>query len=99
METILHYSSVVKLIGFALDIPTIIKVLVAGIVMGYLGRVLFTQLDILTPKLGVAINMLTGILFSVVVYVLLLGYLNVIRQNSIARIPLIGRRLALLFPK
>jgi len=99
LETILHYSSVVKLINFALDIPTIIKILVAGIAMGYFGRTLFTQLNIFTPKWGVAINMLTGILVAVVVYVLLLGYLKVIRQSNIVRIPLIGRLLALLFPK
>ena len=99
VETILHYFSVVKLIGFSLDIPAIIKILGAGIAMGYLGRVLFTQLNTLTPKLGVAMIMLTAILVSVFVYVVLLGFLKVIHQNNIVRIPLLGRMLALLFPK
>ncbi len=99
LETILHYLSVVKLIGFALDIPKIIKILVAGIAMGYLGRVLFTHLNNLTSKLGVGMAMLIGILFSVFVYVVLLGFLKVIHQNNIVKIPLIGRTLALLFPK
>jgi len=99
LETSLHYTSVVKLIGFVLDISTIIKILGAGIAMGYLGRVLFYQLNTLTPKLGVPINMMTGILVSVVIYVAILGFMKVIQKKSIVRIPLIGRMLALLFPK
>ena len=75
------------------------KTLGAGIAMGYLGRVLFSQLNTLAPKLGVAIDMLIAILASVIIYVAILGFLKVIRQNNIVRIPLIGRTLALLFPK
>lgn len=99
LETSLHYSFVVKLIGFVLDIRTIIKILAAGIVMGYFGRVIFAQFNTFMPKLGVTINMLTGILVSIVVYVVILGFLKVIHQNNIVRIPLIGRMLAVLFPK
>jgi len=61
--------------------------------------VLFSQLNTLAPKLGVAIDMLIAILASVIIYVAILGFLKVIRQNNIVRIPLIGRTLALLFPK
>jgi len=97
LGTILQYFSVMKLIGFALDIRNIIMILVAGITMGYIGRMLLTPLNNLTSKLGIA--MLLGISLSVVVYVGLLVLLRVIPQNNIERIPLIGRMLALLFPK
>ncbi|MDR3601624.1 MAG: stage V sporulation protein B [Desulfosporosinus sp.] len=99
LETILHYSSVVKLIGFVLDIPNITKILVAGIVMGCNGRAIVIHLNNLTFKVEVTMVMLIGITVSVVSYVVLLGFLKVIRQNTIVRIPLIGRMLALLFPK
>jgi len=98
LETILHYLSVVKLTGYALDIPTIIKILGAGMAMGYIGRALFIYLNDFTPKLGVALILLIGILFSVVVYVVLLGFLKVIRRHNIIKIPLIGRMLGLFFP-
>jgi stage V sporulation protein B len=99
LETILHYYFAVKLIGFALDISTVIKIFVAGIAMGNFGRVLFTQFNTLTPKLGVPINMLIGILVSIIIYVTILGFLKVIHKNNIVRIPVIGRMLALLYPK
>ncbi|HBV87377.1 MAG TPA: stage V sporulation protein B [Desulfosporosinus sp.] len=99
LETILHYSSVVKLIRFTLDIPNIIKILAAGIVMGFFGRMLFIYLSYSAPKLGTGLTLLIGILLSVVGYVLLLGFLKVIRRHTIIKIPLIGRMLIKFFSK
>jgi stage V sporulation protein B len=99
LETILHYASVVKLIGFSLDVSKLIKILGAGLAMGYLGRAVFTPLSNLTSKLEVGPSMLTGISLSVFIYVILLAFLKVISQRNVVRIPLIGRMLGLLFPK
>jgi len=99
VETILHYLSVVKLTDYSLDIPSIVKILGSGMAMGCIGRALFLYLNDLAPRLGGALVLLIGILFSAVVYVLLLGSLKVIRRHNILRIPLIGRMLCLLFPR
>ncbi|TGE39097.1 stage V sporulation protein B [Desulfosporosinus fructosivorans] len=99
LETALHYASVVKFIHFELEISTLIKILGAAMAMGCLGRMLFTGLNNLSSKLGVTTIMLIGIMFSIFVYVWLLGMLKLIRQNNIIKIPLIGKILASLFPK
>jgi len=99
LETSLHYYRVVKLSSFALDTTMVSKILGAGLAMGFFGRGLFTQLNALLPNLGIAINMLAGILISMVVYIVILGLLRVIHQKNIVRIPLIGRLLALMLPK
>lgn len=99
LETILHYLSVVKITGFILDIVKIIRILASGIAMGYLGRMLFAYLNNFMSQLGVALLLWTGIIVSVVAYVVLLVLLRVIQYNNLVRIPLIGKMLALLFPK
>ena len=99
LETSLHYASVARLIGFVLDIPNITKILIAGMAMGYIGRVLFVYLNDFAASLGVALILLIGIIFSVFVYVLLLVFLRVIRHRTITRVPLIGRILAIFFPE
>ncbi|EGW35962.1 stage V sporulation protein B [Desulfosporosinus sp. OT] len=99
LETILHYSSVIKLIGFFLDVQKITKILAAGVAMGYLGRAVFSYLNNCTSKLGIGLTMGIGILFSAFVYMLLLVFLKVIHRNNIIRIPLVGRILAMLLPK
>ena len=99
LETILHYYSVVKLMGMFLYVQKIIRILVAAIMMGYIGRAVVSYLNSLTCKLSVAMILLTGILVSIIVYLVLLGFLKVIRRDNIVRIPMIGRRLAMFFPK
>lgn len=99
METILHYSSVVKLIGSFLNVTKIVKILGAGIIMAFLGRVLYTYLSTFSFDWGVAVSMWAGILCSVLVYLFLLVFLQVVERHNVIRIPLLGRVIALFFPK
>ncbi|MDR3544020.1 MAG: stage V sporulation protein B [Desulfosporosinus sp.] len=100
LETFLHYLSLGRFLSVTLELTNIIKILVAGIAGGYIGKVLFFHLTImLTSILGAATIMLIGVLLSVFVYVGILFLLKVIHQNNILRIPWIGKILALLFPK
>ncbi|MCO5385076.1 hypothetical protein [Desulfosporosinus sp.] len=62
------------LVGYALDIPNIIRILVAGIAMGYIGRALFINLNNLTSQGGATLILLTGIVFSIIIYMLLLFF-------------------------
>lgn len=99
LETSLHYLAVGRLIRFTLDIQNIIKILVAGIAGGHIGRALFFRLSVIfNSGLGVTLSMLIGIFLAVFVFVVLLLFLKVISKNNILRIPWIGKILALLFP-
>lgn len=96
LETLLHFFSVIKLIGFKVNPLEMIKITLAGISMGFSGRFAFSYLNNSELKLGFAI--LISILFSILIYLLILLYMKVIRCNDILRILLIGRILVLLFP-
>jgi stage V sporulation protein B len=98
LETILHFSSIVKSIAFYLDIPYMIKILAAGIVMGFVCKFLFINMNKMGSKLGYPIMILASIMVSLLIYLKLLGYLKVIRRHVIVKIPVIGKVLALLFP-
>lgn len=94
LETLLHHSSLVKLIGFFLNGQTIAKILAAAMAMGYIGRTFFVLLCSPRVHLGVPISLVVGIIVSIFVYIFLLNMLKVIRKNDLARIPLLGK----LFP-
>ncbi|MDP4127025.1 MAG: stage V sporulation protein B [Bacillota bacterium] len=96
-ETLLHLFSVYKLIGFSINLLEIIKILVAGIAMGYSGRILFLYLN--NSDLNLGLKTLISILFAILIYITILVLLKVIRRNEIVRIPLVGRILVLLFPR
>jgi len=96
METLLHFLSVNKLIGFYVNAREIIKIALAGVSMGISARIVFAYLNNTELKLGLAI--LIAILFSILSYLILLIYIKVISRNDLLKIPLVGRVLVLLFP-
>ena len=95
-ETLLHLYSVYKLIGFYVNLLEMIKILFAGIAMGYSGRIAFSYLNNSELKLG--FTTMISILFAILIYLMILVLLKVVRRNEIARIPLVGRILVLIFP-
>lgn len=96
IETLLHFFSVYKLIGFNMNSLEMVKILLAGITMGYSGRIVLTYLKY--SELNIGYMMMLSILFSIVIYLIILIFLKVIGRQEILRIPLIGRILVLLFP-
>lgn len=96
LETLLHLFSVFKLIGFYVSLSEMLKILLAGISMGYCGRIMFTYLNNSEFKLG--FTTMIAILVSILIYLIILVYFKVIRRRDIIRIPLIGSILVCLFP-
>lgn len=96
LETLLHFFSVIKLIGFYVNHLEMMKIALAGISMGFSGKIVFAYLKNSELKLGFAI--MISILFSTLIYLIILVYIKVIHRNDILRIPLVGRILVLLFP-
>jgi len=96
LETLLHFFSVNKLIGFYVNTWEMIKIALAGISMGVCGRIVFAYLNKSELPLGLAI--LISILFSILIYLIILVYIKIIGDRDLIRIPLVGRFLVLLFP-
>ena len=97
LETVLHFFSVNKLIGFNINHFEFLKIFLAGLSMGYIGKLIFAYLKNGGMKLGFAI--MVAILIAILIYLLMLITLKVIRHNDILRIPWVGRLFILLFPR
>lgn len=77
LETFLHFFSVLKLVGFYVNFPDMIKVGVSGIIMGQCGRLIFSYLSSTH-------SVLFSILFCLSFYLVLLFLLKVIRLDEIS---------------
>jgi len=92
LETLLHFFSVNKFIGFYVNPSEIIKIVLAGIFMGFSGKFVFAYLNNSELRLGLAI------LISIFIYLIILVYIKVIGRGDLLKIPLVGKVLVLLFP-
>lgn len=97
LETLLHLFSVYKLVGFYVNLLDMIKVAVAGIVMGLLGRLIFSHLDHNNSPL-LSMTMIS-IFYAILIYLIMLVLLKVIGLNDIKRIPVVARILTFLLKR
>lgn len=96
LVTLLHFASLMKGIGFSIDVMDFIKIGAAMLVMGYSGSYMAKHwLD----HLSLGKMLFTCSVSSGLVYVLLLIALRVLGQQDVRRIPWIGEQLALFFPR
>jgi len=95
LETFLHFFTQVKLIGYRLNTWEMLKIVIAGFMMGYLGKWIFAELSQLST-VGQTCWSVAGAAF---LYCFLLVLFKVIRRRDIARIPMIGQKVAFLFPR
>lgn len=98
VETVLHFTSVSRAIGFYLEIPHILKIISAGLVMGLCGRTIFMHMAKTGLRVGNPLMITASLLISLLIYIILLGHLKVLDRHEISRIPGIGKMLSLLFP-
>ena len=96
LVTLLHFSSLVKKIGFAIDVWEFAKIGVAMLIMGYSGSYIANQW---LPHATKAYAMLVSIPASSCLYLLLLLAFRVLGRQDVRRIPWIGEQLSLFFPR
>lgn len=96
LTTLLHFASLMKGIGFTINLVEFGKIGVTMIAMGYSGSYMATYWFATLP-LGQLI--LYSSLFSLLLYLLLLIALRILGKQDVQRIPWIGEQLALFFPR
>ncbi|MBO8172616.1 MAG: stage V sporulation protein B [Bacillaceae bacterium] len=97
LVTLLHFFSIIKLVGFSIQGGDFVKVGIIVVLMGYLGVLTYNY--VLNTYDFYAIALLVGLMASVSLYFIMLLSLRVIGQQDISRIPWIGPYIAPLFPK
>ncbi|MEJ8545696.1 stage V sporulation protein B [Brevibacillus borstelensis] len=96
LVTFLHIASLVKKIGFTVDIVEMGKIVAAMFAMGYSGSYMASHwfADVSVGRL-----LLICSLASMLLYLLLLVAFRILGKQDVRRIPWIGEQLAVFFPR
>ncbi|WP_340673265.1 stage V sporulation protein B [Brevibacillus agri] len=96
LGTLLHFASLIKKIGFVIDLWEFGKIGIAMLAMGYLGSYMADHwfLHSSTGKL-----LLASTCISTLLYVVLLVAMRVLGKQDVRLIPWIGEQLAVFFPR
>jgi len=96
LVTLLHFASLVKGIGFTVDLAEFSKIGIAMIAMGYAGSYMAHTWFHEAP---VGQLLLVCSFFSSLLYVVLLVAMRILGKQDVRRIPWIGEQLAIFFPR
>ncbi|QRG69441.1 stage V sporulation protein B [Brevibacillus choshinensis] len=96
LVTLLHFASLIKKIGFTIDIREFGKIGAAMIAMGYAGSYMAKHW-FMDTSIGQLLLVCTMV--STVLYVVLLVAMRVLGKQDVRRIPWIGEQLAIFFPR
>lgn len=90
LVTILHFRSVVNIIGYSIDLKPIIKIGISGLIIGYITYYIINNYFLSFPTL-VRLLLITIIYCIVYFYLLILS--KVIEKQDIKKIPWIGNKI------
>ncbi|QQE73258.1 stage V sporulation protein B [Brevibacillus composti] len=96
LVTLLHIASLIKQIGFTVDLVEMGKIVIAMLAMGYAGSYMSSHLFAEAPVVQLLI---LSSLASTLLYVLLLVALRILGKQDVRRIPWIGEQLSVFFPR
>lgn len=96
LVTMLHFASLMKGIGFSIEVMEFVKIGVAMIAMGYAGSYMAEHWF---DHLSLGRMLLICSLSSGLLYLLLLIAFKVLGRQDVQRIPWIGEQLAVFFPR
>ena len=94
--TLLHLGSLIKKIGFSIDLVEFAKIGTAMLAMGYAGWYVSDQWLF---RYGMVSALLISAAASTALYLILLVALRVLGKQDVRRIPWIGEQLAVFFPR
>jgi stage V sporulation protein B len=96
LVTLLHFASLMKGIGFTMDVTEFAKIGSAMVVMGYCGSYMAAHWFA-----GLPVGRMLAVcsMASCLLYLLMLVGLRVLGKQDVRRIPWIGEQLALFFPR
>lgn len=98
LVTFLHFFSIVKIVGFSIQVRDFLKVGIAMLAMGLLGSYVHKYL-LLQGSFHSIVSLLLAISAAVFVYCFSLVLLRMVGRQDIERFPFLGKFLAPLFPK
>jgi len=95
LVTLLHFATIVKVVSLTIRIKEFLSVFFVIVFSGFAGNLLFTR--VLTA-LSDNEKTIVSVLGTIVIYVILLLFLNLIKKEEVERIPLFGSFLSSLIP-
>ena len=96
LGTLLHFASLIKKIGFTIDLWEFGKIGAAMLAMGYAGSYIANHWFI---EASIGRLLFISTLASLLLYLVLLIAMRVLGKQDVRRIPWIGEQLAIFFPR
>ncbi|GAA0354832.1 stage V sporulation protein B [Bacillus horti] len=97
LVTLLHFFSIVKIVGFSIQLRDFVKVGVSMLVMALSGILSYAVL--LQSSFGSTWGLLLSIALASFVYLIFLLLFRIVGRQDIERFPFVGRWIAPFFPK
>jgi stage V sporulation protein B len=96
LVTLLHFASLIKKIGFTIDLREFSKIGAAMLAMGYSGSYMAKHWF---ADASIGRLLLISTLASTLLYLVLLVAMRILGKQDVRRIPWIGEQLAIFFPR
>lgn len=95
LVTALHFRSIVRIIGYAIEIKPLISTSFSAIFMGYISYYLMAHTFI---KIPLGLRLIMVVLIGGIVYFYLLLILRVMKKHDLERIPWLGNKITRIIP-
>ena len=95
LVTVLHFRSIIHIIGYTIELRPLLAISVSAIFMGFVSYFIFVYSF---QEMAVLARLLFSLVFSSVLYLYSLLFLQVIRKKNIEQIPWIGPILYRILP-
>ncbi|MGD9677273.1 MAG: stage V sporulation protein B [Vulcanibacillus sp.] len=93
LVTFLHFRSIVKIIGYSIEIKPILKISISALLIGYISHYLINNTFHTLPN---AINLSLTSFIYIIVYFYLLIFVREVKKQDIEKIPWLGSKFSKL---
>ena len=95
LVTVLHFRSVIHIIGYTIQVRPILSITGSALTTGYIAYyIMFHSL----AKLSQGISLLAATAISIVAYIYILLFLKVIKKQDFEKIPWLGSKITKILP-
>ena len=95
LVTVLHFRTIINIIGYTIEVKPIITITLAALMTGYIARYVINHTLLILP---LGLRLLAALIISAVAYIYLLLLFRVIKKEDFERIPWVGSKISKIIP-
>lgn len=95
LVTVLHFRSIIQIIGYTVELKPLMTISLSAIVMGFASYYLFVYS---LQQIDIILRLLISFILGVIIYLYLLLILKVVKKQDLERIPWLGTLIRRVLP-